>query len=158
MLVLVHQPLASTLDHQREMTLVDLLVVDGVEIVTMIVVVVVDTAMNLMVVDDMVAEMTETEATAAVIVMTTMMLPVESIATPDLAMVVIVTAVEVMNAVEEDTKTVTDMTEVVVTIDQLETRLLLLPMVIKLLVEMLESHMEVEPTMMIDIPDVNINC
>lgn len=143
---------------ETQMTLVDLLVVDGVEIVTMIVVVVVDTAMNLMVVDDMVAEMTETEATAAVIVMTTMMLPVESIATPDLAMVVIVTAVEVMNAVEEDTKTVTDMTEVVVTIDQLETRLLLLPMVIKLLVEMLESHMEVEPTMMIDIPDVNINC
>ncbi|QSZ30453.1 hypothetical protein DSL72_000007, partial [Monilinia vaccinii-corymbosi] len=99
--------------------------------------------MNLMAVDDMVAEMTETEATAAVIVTTTMMLPVESIVTPDLVMVVIATAVEAMNAVEGDTKTVTDTTEVVVMIDQLETRLLLLPMVIKLLVEMLESHMEV---------------
>lgn len=140
------------------MTPVDLLVVDGVETVTMIVVVAVDTAMNLMVVDVMVEEMTVTEDTAVVIVMTTMTLPAESIVMPDLVMVVIVTAVEVMSVVVEDTRTVTDTTEVVVMIDQLETRLLLLPMVIKLLVEMLESHMEVEPTMMTDIPDVNINC
>ncbi|RAL68746.1 hypothetical protein DID88_007441 [Monilinia fructigena] len=127
--------LASTLDHQREMTLVDLLVVDGVEIVMMIVVVVVDTAMNLMVVDDMVAEMTETEATAAVIVTTTMMLPRGGD--------------ERRGGGYQDRDRYD---EVVVTIDQLETRLLLLPMVIQLLVEMLESHMEVEPTMMIDIP------
>lgn len=140
------------------MTPVDLLVVDGVETVTMIVVVAVDTAMNLMVVDVMVEEMTVTEDTTVVIVRTTMTLPAGSIVMPDLVMVVIVTAVEVMSVVVEDTRTVTDTTEVVVMIDQLETRLLLLPMVIKLLVEMLESHTEVEPTMMTDIPDVNINC
>lgn len=160
-LVLVPQPLASTLVHQRERILVDLLVADGVETVTMIVAVEVDTAMNHMVVDAMVAETTETEVTAAVIVTTTTTLPVELIVTPDPAMVVTVTAALVMTAaeVEEDTKTViVDTTEVVVMIDQLETRLPLLPMVIKLLVEMLESHMEVEPTMMTDIPVVNIDC
>ena len=146
--------------------LVALLVVDGVEIVTTIVAVVADTAMNLMVVDaTVVAEMTETEAIAAVIVTIITMLLVESTVMPDPAMVpvmvpamVTVTAEEVTNAVEEDTKTVTDTIEVVVMRDQLETRLLRLPMVIKLLVEMLESHTEVEPTMMTNTPVVNINC
>jgi len=142
---------------------VGLLVVDGVEIVTMIaavvVVVAVDTVMNLTAVDAMeVAEMTETEATADVIATITTMPHVELIVMPDPATAVIVTAEAGMNAVEEDTKTVTDTTGAVVMIDQPETRLLQLPMVIKLLVEILESHMEVEPTMMTDTPVVNINC
>lgn len=133
-----------------------LLVVDGAETVTMTVAVVAeDIATSPMAVAMVVAEKTVTEVTAAVTVTTTTMLHVELTATPALA--TIATAVEAMSAVEEDTMTETDTTEVAVMTDQLETWLLQLPMVIQLLAERLESHTEVEATMMKDTPVVNIN-
>jgi len=154
-LVLVPQLLASTSDHQREKMRVALLVVDGVEIVTMTVVVVAGTATNHMA-DAMVAEMIVIVVTAVVTATIMAMLLEESTVTPDLAKTD--TAVEVMNDVEEATTTETVTTAVDVKIEVAEMLLLRLAMVIQLLVEMLESHMEVEATMMRDTPVVNINC
>jgi hypothetical protein len=134
---------------------VALLVVDGVEIVTMTVVVVAGTATNHMV-DAMVAEMIVIVVTAVVTGTIMAMLLVESTVTPDLAKTD--TAVEVMNDVEEATMTETVTTAVDVKTEVAEMLLLRLAMVIRLLVEMLESPMEVEATMMRDTPVVNINC